>query len=98
MGVTFAKQPTGCVYLADLAGPARLARNRDRQQPGPTPWRPSAPLADPGDDQAEDDAEPHCLTCGLPVHMSIGRQRWHHFRGEGTAASPVCRLSADSVE
>jgi len=37
----------------------------------------------------DDAAEPYCLTCGQWVHMFHGIEGWRHFRGEGTAASPV---------
>jgi len=37
----------------------------------------------------EDDAEPYCVTCGQWVGMFHGFEGWRHFRGEGTAASPV---------
>jgi hypothetical protein len=46
-----------------------------------------------GDDE-EDDAEPYCLTCGEWVHMFHGVEGWRHFRGEGTAASPVVLYDA----
>jgi hypothetical protein len=40
------------------------------------------------DDQANDD--PYCRTCGSPVGIFHGHGRgWHHWRGNGTAASPV---------
>jgi hypothetical protein len=42
-----------------------------------------------GVDDDEDDAEPYCLTCGQWVHMFHGHEGWQHFRGQGTAASPV---------
>ena len=49
-------------------------------------------VGEPGD-QAEDDYwrdyNYTCLTCGAPIGMFIGRQGWHHYRGDGTAASPV---------
>ena len=47
-----------------------------------------------GDDE-EDDAEPYCLTCGEWVHMFHGVEGWRHFRGEGTAASPVVLYDAE---
>lgn len=37
----------------------------------------------------EDDAEPYCVTCGQWVGIFHGLEGWRHFRGEGTAASPV---------
>jgi hypothetical protein len=42
----------------------------------------------------EDEAEPYCLTCGQWVHMFHGVEGWQHFRGEGTAASPVVLYDA----
>lgn len=42
-----------------------------------------------GVDDDEDDAEPYCVTCGRWVGMFHGLEGWRHFRGEGTAASPV---------
>lgn len=43
------------------------------------------------DDQDEDDEdEPFCRTCGAAVGIFLGHgDGWHHFRGEGTADSPV---------
>jgi hypothetical protein len=46
-----------------------------------------------GDDE-EDGAEPYCLTCGEWVHMFHSVEGWRHFRGEGTAASPVVLYDA----
>ena len=43
---------------------------------------------DEGDD-TEDDLEPYCSACGEPIGHFIGYDGWHHWRGEGTAASPV---------
>ena len=41
------------------------------------------------EDQADED-EPYCNTCGSPVGIFYGHgDGWHHFRGEGTADSPV---------
>lgn len=47
----------------------------------------AAATEDIGDDT--DDVEPYCTTCGQWVHMFHGYEGWRHFRGEGTAASPV---------
>lgn len=47
------------------------------------------------DDQADDD-EPYCGTCGARVGIFLGHgDAWHHYRGEGTAASPVELYDAD---
>ena len=51
-------------------------------------------LADDQDDQADDDqADDYnytCSTCGALIGVFIGHgDGWHHYRGEGTAASPV---------
>ena len=51
-------------------------------------------LADDQDDQADDDQEDDdtyaCSTCGALIGVFIGHgDGWHHYRGEGTAASPV---------
>jgi hypothetical protein len=44
----------------------------------------------------DDDEEPYCSTCGSPVGIFRGHgPAWWHFRGEGTAASPVELFSAD---
>ena len=49
-------------------------------------------VGEPGD-QAEDDYwrdyDYTCSTCGAQIGMFIGRRGWHHYRGDGTAASPV---------
>jgi hypothetical protein len=42
----------------------------------------------------DDDAEPYCTACGRWVHMFQGYEGWRHFRGEGTAASPVVLYDA----
>ena len=46
-----------------------------------------------GEDQADDepdDDEPYCYTCGSPVGIFHGHgDGWHHWRGKGTADSPV---------
>ena len=42
----------------------------------------------------EDDAEPYCTACGRWVGMFLGVEGWRHFRGEGTAASPVVLYDA----
>jgi hypothetical protein len=50
-------------------------------------------LLDTGDDEDEDlddDEEPYCETCGAAAGIFIGHgENWIHYRGEGTAASPV---------
>ena len=41
------------------------------------------------EDQA-DESEPYCVTCGSLVGIFQGHgSSWHHWRGEGTTASPV---------
>ncbi len=30
-----------------------------------------------------------CSVCGARIGIFTGREGWHHYRGEGTAASPV---------
>ena len=41
-------------------------------------------------DEDEEKAEPSCRTCGAAVGIFLGHgEGWHHFRGQGTAASPV---------
>jgi hypothetical protein len=48
------------------------------------------------EDEGLDDEEPFCSTCGSPVGIFRGHgPAWHHFRGEGTAASPVELYDAD---
>jgi hypothetical protein len=47
-----------------------------------------------GEDQAYDELddgdEPYCFTCGSPVGIFHGHgDGWHHWRGMGTADSPV---------
>jgi hypothetical protein len=47
-------------------------------------------LADRIDDLDEDDEpQAYCTACGKDIGLFIGHEGWHHFRGEGTAASPV---------
>ena len=43
------------------------------------------------DDQTdEDEDEPFCFTCDSPVGIFHGHgDGWHHWRGQGTADSPV---------
>jgi hypothetical protein len=42
------------------------------------------------EDKDLDGLEPYCTVCGAPAGIFIGHgPGWHHFRGEGTAASPV---------
>ncbi len=46
--------------------------------------------ADPGDIGQDDDLEAYCKTCSADVGIFYGHgDGWHHYRGEGTAASPV---------
>lgn len=57
---------------------------RDRELAGRLTTR----LAE-GEDQDDED-EPYCYQCGSPVGVFYGHgDGWHHWRGEGTAASPV---------
>ncbi|HEY1321687.1 MAG TPA: hypothetical protein VGF32_15630 [Streptosporangiaceae bacterium] len=55
-------------------------------------------VGEPGG-QAEDDYWQDynyaCSACGARIGMFIGRQGWHHYRGDGTAASPVEIYDAD---
>jgi len=51
---------------------------------------------DDGQDQSDEPEDNHwtdynytCSTCGAQIGMFIGREGWHHYRGDGTAASPV---------
>ena len=47
-------------------------------------------LDDPaGEGDDLDGREPYCAECGAWIGMFIGRQGWHHYRGNGTVASPV---------
>lgn len=42
------------------------------------------------DEQYQNDAEPYCATCGATIGIFQGHgDAWRHYRGEGTAASPV---------
>ena len=42
------------------------------------------------DDQDGNDNEPYCYTCGSPAGIFLGHgDGWHHWRGMGTADSPV---------
>jgi hypothetical protein len=42
------------------------------------------------EDQADHEPEPYCHTCGSPIGIFIGHgDGWHHWRGNGTADSPV---------
>jgi hypothetical protein len=42
-----------------------------------------------GVDDEDDAAEPYCTACGAWAGLFHGLEGWRHFRGEGTAASPV---------
>lgn len=45
---------------------------------------------DQADDGLDDGDEPYCYTCGSPVGIFYGHgDGWHHWRGQGTADSPV---------
>ncbi len=47
-------------------------------------------LVDGEDDVDEDGFEPYCRTCDATIGVFLGHgDAWWHFRGEGTAASPV---------
>jgi hypothetical protein len=50
------------------------------------------------DDGQEDEPEPEddhtCSACGGQIAIFIGRAGWHHYRGEGTAASRSARTRA----
>ena len=49
-------------------------------------------VGEPGGQAGDDywrDYNYTCSTCGAQIGMFIGRQGWQHYRGEGTAASPV---------
>ncbi len=50
----------------------------------------TARLAEDEDQGDEDDFEAYCRTCGAEVGIFLGHgDGWHHYRGEGTVASPV---------
>lgn len=41
-------------------------------------------------DETRDDGDPYCTVCSGNVAIFHGHgDAWHHYRGEGTAASPV---------
>jgi hypothetical protein len=43
-----------------------------------------------GEEPEPEGGEPYCVTCGSPVGIFPGyADGWHHWRGEGTADSPV---------
>jgi hypothetical protein len=51
---------------------------------------------DDGQADGLDDEEPYCYTCGSPVGIFHGHgDGWHHWRGQGTAASPVELVGVD---
>lgn len=53
-------------------------------------------LQDRLDHQYDDDPEPYCAACGADIGIFIGHgQDWHHYRGSGTAESPVELYDAD---
>jgi hypothetical protein len=55
---------------------------------------PAAALKSARDTQ--DDQEPYCATCGADLGIFHGHgDGWHHYRGEGTAASPVELFDAE---
>jgi hypothetical protein len=37
----------------------------------------------------DDGLEPYCTECGALIGMFLGMEGWHHYRGQGTSASPV---------
>lgn len=41
------------------------------------------------EDGRADDETLTCSSCGALIGMFTGRQGWHHYRGDGTTASPV---------
>lgn len=42
------------------------------------------------DEHQDDDLEPFCTTCGGTIGIFLNHgQDWHHYTGEGAAASPV---------
>jgi hypothetical protein len=46
----------------------------------------------------DDENEPYCKTCSETVHIFQSHgDGWHHYRGEGTAASPVELYDAGHV-
>ena len=52
----------------------------------------AAILDDRDEDDLDDleDEEPYCYTCGSPAGIFLGHgDGWHHWRGKGTADSPV---------
>jgi hypothetical protein len=47
-------------------------------------------LGDDGDDAEDEDEDYNCAVCGALIGHFIGHgDDWHHYRGEGTADSPV---------
>ena len=73
-------------YLADLVGPLGSHTTGIGDDPAAalvSVW----PLDDLDDDP---NTEPYCCTCSSPVGIFHGHgDGWHHWRGEGTAESPV---------
>jgi hypothetical protein len=49
-------------------------------------------------DETRDDGDPYCTVCSGSVGIFHGHgDGWHHYRGEGTAASPVELFDAGHV-
>jgi len=44
---------------------------------------------DEPEDGPMDDYDYTCSTCGAQISMFIGQAGWRHYRGSGTAASPI---------
>ena len=74
-------RPT-CVVCRDAAADRQTTR-------GPTCSDCVGEPGDPAEDDYWRDYNYACSTCGGQIGMFIGRQGWHHYRGDGTAASPV---------
>jgi hypothetical protein len=89
--VTLIKHPRGG-YHVSLTGPLGSYSTGL----GDSPADALASVSPLGDDQADDNDEPYCYACGSPVGVFHGHgDMWHHWRGKGTAESPVELYDAD---
>lgn len=78
-------------YLVNMTGPLGSEWRGAGQTPGEA-LRSVWPLDDEDgfDDADDDDLEPYCSTCSADIGIFWGHgDDWHHYRGEGTAASRI---------
>jgi hypothetical protein len=94
--VTFTKDSEGRGYRVSLAGPLGSRSTGIGASPAAaltSVW--PVDLDEDDLDDLDDEDEPYCYTCGVPVAIFYGHgDGWHHWRGKGTAGSPVVLYDA----